>query len=53
MRYTAEIISAIDHKNTATIVVDTDGYLTAMQEAHKMCKLNFPNSYVGQVYKEK
>lgn len=39
------------HKCVLSIDLTSDGYMSALADAHKICKDNYPHLYVGQVTK--
>lgn len=51
MKHKAYINDKKTNKAIAAITVDTDGYLTALEEAHRLCKNNYPECYVSLVEK--
>lgn len=44
--YIADNTTRVIH---VTIIVKADGLLTAISEAHRLCKLNYSNCYVSNL----
>jgi hypothetical protein len=48
-RYKAFVCDKNSHRVVLTIEISSDGYLTALDDARKLCEANHPNCYIGQV----
>lgn len=51
-KWTAYLVKKDTHKVHACLEVKTDGYLTALAEAHRLCAQNFSDCYVLRVVLE-
>lgn len=49
--FKAFFIDRESHKCVLSIDLTSDGYMTALADAHKICTENYPHLYVGQVTK--
>jgi hypothetical protein len=52
VKYKAFLSDKESHKVVIAIEISSDGYMTALADAHKLCASNHPNLYVARVIKE-
>ena len=50
--YKAYLSDKESHKVVVVIEISSEGYMTALSDAHKLCASNHPSLYVARVIKE-